>query len=228
MFCHETSTYGSKSKLNFHERQTGDSGFVFVNFKERGKPGRRVSTKIKITRAQFDKYRNSDLPMFNHTSDKKFDSYALNKKIQEITSGTGEVKKKDDFIVFFENNLLELDSGATYEVYSNTLANLKKYYTEIPFTTINDSFMLDFKSKLIKENLSDGQVKYNIDNFKNYINRAVEDLDIPISINIAKLKLKKSHRGKDNLLDDADVVKMIDFTFDWEDPTAKKKGVCIH
>lgn len=45
----------AKVNLIFTKDKKGDSGFVFVNFKEKGKPGRRVFSKIKVTRTQFDK-----------------------------------------------------------------------------------------------------------------------------------------------------------------------------
>jgi integrase len=214
----------AKVNLIHTKDKNSDSGFVFVNFKLKGLPGKRVSTKIKVTRKQFDDYRNKDLPIFNQTSDKNFDADALNKKILEITSA-GAAKKPDagDFISFFENKLHELDSGATYEVYTNTLNKLKKYYTTIPFEKIDDNFMRDFKSKLIKEGISDGQIKYNFTVLNNYISQAREDLDVKISVNIGKLKLKNSHRGKDNLLDDADVVKLIDYKFDFDNQTLKKR-----
>lgn len=213
----------AKINLIHTKDKQSESGFVFVNFKEKGKPGKRVSTKIKVTRVQFNENRNKDLPIFNQSKDKDFDANQLNKRILEITTG-GAVKKQDaDFIAYFEKKLHELDSGATFEVYSNTLNKLKKYYTTIPFDKIDDVFMRDFKNKLVKEDISDGQIKYNFTVLNNYINQAREDLDVKISINIGKLKLKNSHRGKDNLLDDADVVKLIDFKFDLEDPTNKKR-----
>lgn len=213
----------AKINLIFTKDKVGEMGFVFVNFKEKGKPGRRVSTKIKVSRAQFDEHRNKYMPIFNQTTDKKFDADALNKKIIEITTGVTVKKFDDDFIAYFDKKLLELDSGATYEVYSNTLNKLKKYYRKIPFEKIDDDFMRDFKTKLIREGISDGQVKYNFTVLNNYIKQANEDLDCKISVNVGKLKLKNSHRGKDNLLDDADVEKMIDLQFDLESPTAKKR-----
>lgn len=214
----------TKINLIFTKDKQGDKGFVFLNFKEKGKPGRRVSTKIKTTRALFDKYRNKDLPIFNLTTDKNFDSDLINKKINEIIFSNGIGKKaEDDFLNFYEKKIFDLDSGATQKVYENTLLKLKKYYKILPFDKINDSFLADFKNKLTKEGMSDGHVKTNVTTLNNFINRANEDLDLNIKVNLSKLKLKKNHRSKDNLLDDSDVVKLIDFRYDWENPTKKKK-----
>lgn len=201
-------------------KDKGDSniGYVYVNFKETKQPNKRVSTKIKISKSDFDDHKNKYNPIFNATP--TFEYQKLNDVILEITSNNPFATSKYDFVKFFGEKLHLQENGGSKKSYKTIYNRLKTHYPTLDFNKIDNKFLMAYKNILktprilengtVRKGLSDGTICHTFTVLGSYFTLANEIVpDCKIVFNLSKLGLKKSKKRNLNLLSDDDVNKLL-------------------
>lgn len=204
-----------------------DLGFVYVNFKEKGKPSQRKSIKMKISSKLFYSNKNEELPIFNPT--KEFDYKIYNQAIAKVIHDWYKPEPREsDFISYFKTWMDTLMHGGTRTTYRTVYNRLVKDFPDgLKFEELNSNWFHAYAKTLRKRHdLSQGYTKFTMATIIHACEVANDDdsLDIEkIHFKISKLKLANNENATYVLLNDKDVRTLIDYKYDLENPNRINK-----